>query len=259
MRARMSSGKSNLRRSYDGKSGRWKKRCGFSGDYFRQRFHRRRDMKLRRRGGRRRVVGGDYYDVLRFDEDTLAFCIADVAGKGMAAALLMSNLQAAVRGLASRTISPNELCAQINRLMYQNIAADRFITFFYCVLDVPSGRLSYCNAGHPAPILLRGDGGDERLRDGGGVLGVFSSQEFAGREVQLRPGDRIVLFTDGVTEAHDAQGEEFGDAGVLRSLRAKGGRGAAAILTNIMASVDEFADGELEDDATLLVVAAGEN
>lgn len=206
-----------------------------------------------------RVVGGDYYDVLRFDEDTLAFCIADVAGKGMAAALLMSNLQAAVRGLASRIISPDELCAQINRLIYQNIAADRFITFFYGVLDVPSGRLSYCNAGHPAPILLRGDGGDERLRDGGGVLGVFSSQEFAGREVQLRPGDRIVLFTDGVTEAHDAQGEEFGDAGVLRSLRAKGERGANAILTNIMASVDEFADGELEDDATLLVVAAGED
>ena len=105
-----------------------------------------------------RIVGGDYYDVLRFDENTLAFCIADVAGKGMPAALLMSNLQAAVRGLASPSVSPAELCEAINRLLCRSIGGDRFITFFYAVLDIPTGRLRYTNAGHPTPLVIRRDG-----------------------------------------------------------------------------------------------------
>src|SRR5271163_1622908 len=154
-----------------------------------------------------RVVGGDYFDVLPFGGDTVGLCIADVAGKGMPAALLMSNLQAAVRGFASSSLSPEGLCARLNSLVCHNTGNDRFITFFYAQLDGPARILRYTNAGHNAPILLHGDGSYERLEAGGGVLGVFPNQTFAAGAAPLAPGDRVILFTDGVTEASDAAGE----------------------------------------------------
>jgi phosphoserine phosphatase RsbU/P len=206
-----------------------------------------------------RVVGGDYYDVLRLDVDTLAFCIADVAGKGVPAALLMSNLQAAVRGLASRPLEPGAICEEINRMMCGNIADDRFITFFYGSLSISSGRLRYCNAGHPGPMLLRGDGGEEKLGEGGAVLGIIPGEKYVGGEIQMRAGDRLICFTDGVAEAHDADENEFGDAGVLRSARAQHGSDAAGLVRGLLSGVAQFAGDELEDDATLLVIVAKEN
>ncbi len=205
-----------------------------------------------------RVVGGDYYDVLKFDEQKLAFCIADVAGKGLPAALLMSNLQATVRGLASSALAPEALCAQINELMCRNIADGRFITFFFAVLDRPSKRLRYCNAGHPAPVVIRREAGAERLRDGGGVLGIFPADQFTGGETYLAPGDRLVLFTDGVVEAHDSDGNEFGEAGLLRSPSVDGDQSAKKLLMDVMNGVDKFSSGELEDDATLLIVSVND-
>ena len=205
-----------------------------------------------------RVVGGDYYDVLQFDEQTLAFCIADVAGKGLPAALLMSNLQATVRGLASSSLAPETLCAQINELMCRNITDGRFITFFFAVLDRQSKRLRYCNAGHPAPVVIRRSAGTERLSEGGGVLGLFPTERFDGGEVYLEPGDRLVLFTDGVAEAHNADGDEFGEAGLLRSSSVDGDRSAKRLLDDVMSGVDGFSSGELEDDATLLVVSVND-
>ena len=204
-----------------------------------------------------RIVGGDYYDVLRFDEDTLGFCIADVAGKGMPAALLMSNLQAAVRGLASASVSPEELCAAINRLLCRSIAGDRFITFFYAVLDIPSGLLRYTNAGHPAPLVIRADGSHAALCDGGSVLGVFEAAEFCSGEIQLSVADRVVLFTDGLLEAHDDDGEEFGSKRILEECLSLRHSDAASVLEGIFARVREFGGRVFEDDATLLVLAVG--
>jgi len=199
-------------------------------------------------------VGGDYYDVLEFDEDTLGLCIADVAGKGLPAALLMSNLQAAVRGLASSSLSPEGLCARLNSLVCHNTGNDRFITFFYAQLDGPARILRYTNAGHNAPILLHGDGAYERLEAGGGVLGVFPNQTFAAGVAPLAPGDRVILFTDGVTEACDAAGEEFGDARLLRLLQEHRTAAAAALPGRILAAASEFSLGHWQDDATLLVL-----
>src|SRR5690349_16198422 len=105
-----------------------------------------------------RIVGGDYYDVLPFDADTRGLCIADVAGKGMPAALLMSNLQAAVRGLASPSIAPDDLCTRLNTLLCRNMASDRFVTLFYAHLDGPARQLRYVSAGHNAPFILHADG-----------------------------------------------------------------------------------------------------
>jgi phosphoserine phosphatase RsbU/P len=205
-----------------------------------------------------RVVAGDYFDVLRFDADTIAFCIADVAGKGLPAALLMSNLQASVRGLASKSLAPDKLCEQINELMCKNNTDGRFITFFVAVLEEQNRRLRYCNAGHPAPFVIQGHSAPKRLEEGGGVLGLFPEARWSGGEIFLGAGESLVLFTDGVLEAHDKSGVEFGESGVLKSAGTGSERGAQALLGRIMSGVAGFTDGELEDDATVLVLTVNE-
>jgi phosphoserine phosphatase RsbU/P len=202
-----------------------------------------------------RMVGGDYFDVLSFEGDSLGLCIADVAGKGMPAALLMSNLQAAVRGLASSALPPDQLCWRLNSLLCRNMASDRFITFFYALLDGPSRSLWYANAGHNAPVVMHKDGSHDRLQEGGIVLGVFPDQQFASSTVQLEAGDRVVLFTDGVTEAGNLGGEEFGDARLLNLLAEHRMAGAQGLQKTILDAAAEFCDNNWHDDATLLVLA----
>jgi len=202
-----------------------------------------------------RVVGGDYFDVLPFGEEACGLCIADVAGKGLPAALLMSNLQAAVRGLAAPSLRPDELCLRLNSLLCRNMASDRFVTLFYAQLDGPSRRLRYASAGHNAPFVLRGDGSHERLSAGGGVLGVFVNQKFESGTVQLQSGDRVVLYTDGVTEAWNGDEEEFGEERLLGVLRENRGQSAVEIQKRILQAASEFSRGIWRDDATLLVVA----
>jgi sigma-B regulation protein RsbU (phosphoserine phosphatase) len=203
------------------------------------------------------VVGGDYYDVLKLSETILAVCVADVAGKGVPAALLMSNLQAIVRGMATATMLPGALCQKVNESIHRNIAPDRFVTFFYGLLDSRSNRLAYTNAGHNAPILLRRNGSHERLSEGGDVLGIFPDHTYESGEVALAPGDRIVLFTDGVTEARNKDGEEFGEARLLELLVENQLLGAADLQKRILQAVTEYSSGEFADDVTLIVVAVG--
>jgi sigma-B regulation protein RsbU (phosphoserine phosphatase) len=202
-----------------------------------------------------RIVGGDYYDVLPFDDDSVGLCIADVAGKGMPAAMLMSNFQASVRGFASSSLSPDALCEKLNNLVCRNIAADRFITFVYAHLHGPSRRLSYANAGHNAPIVLHRDGTHERLDTGGGVLGIFQQQSFEAGSFQLAPGDRIVLYTDGVTEARDGAGIEFGDSRLIEVLRECLDADPQIAQEKIFSTVEQFCGGNWEDDATLIVLS----
>jgi phosphoserine phosphatase RsbU/P len=202
-----------------------------------------------------RLVGGDYFDILPLDDKTLGICIADVAGKGMPAALLMSNLQAAVRGLSSPSLPPNLLCSRLNSIVYRNTESDRFITFFYAHLDGPTRKLVYANAGHNTPLVVRADGSHERLGEGGAVLGVFDSRNFDLGSVQLAPGDRVILFTDGVTEACSPAGEEFGEARLLRLLEDHRALSAKQLQAKILAAVAEFSGGRWQDDATLLVLA----
>jgi sigma-B regulation protein RsbU (phosphoserine phosphatase) len=203
------------------------------------------------------LVGGDYFDILPLDEKTFGLCIADVAGKGMPAALLMSNLQAAVRGLASASMAPDLLCSRLNSLIFRNTASDRFITFFYAQLDGPIGRLDYVNAGHNAPFVVHADGSHERLREGGTVLGVFDSRIYEQGSAQLSAGDRVVLFTDGITEACSAADEEFGEARLLGVLKEHRGLSAEELQAKILAVVAEFSGNHWQDDATLLVLAVG--
>ena len=202
-----------------------------------------------------RVVGGDYFDVLPFDGEMCGLCIADVAGKGLPAALLMSNLQAAVRGLASPSLAPEDLCLRLNALLCRNIASDRFVTLFYAQLDGASRQLRYVSAGHNPPFVVRRDGSHERLRQGGIVLGVFANQTFKSDVTQLQSGDRLVLYTDGVTEACNSEDEEFGEDRLLQVLQENAAAPAVEIQKKILQSVAQFSHGTWQDDATLLVVA----
>lgn len=202
-----------------------------------------------------RVVGGDYLHVLPFGADSLGLCIADVAGKGLPAAILMSNFQAALRGLASSSLSPDALCEQLNSFLCRNISSDRFVTFFYSQLDGPSRRLHYANAGHNPPIVLHDDGSHDRLREGGGVLGVFPAQKFARGSMDLSPGDLLILFTDGVTEACNPAGEEFGETRLLHLVEENRSAPVEDLQKKILESVGSFCRGQWEDDATLVVLA----
>jgi len=201
-----------------------------------------------------RLVGGDYFDILPLDEKMLGICIADVAGKGMPAALLMSNLQAAVRGLSSLSLAPNLLCSRLNSIVYRNTDSDRFITFFYAQLEGPMRRLTYVNAGHNAPFVVRSDGSHGRLREGGPVLGVFASRNYEMGSAQLSPGDRVILFTDGITEACGVEGEEFGEARLLRLLQDHRMLSADELQAKVLAVVAEYSGGRWQDDATLVVL-----
>ena len=198
------------------------------------------------------VLSGDYFDVLRFDERHFGLCIADAIGKGVPAALLMSNIQALVKGFASRTLSPRELCETLNPCICRTTAPNTFITFFYALLDAESRTLRYANAGHHPPILLRRDGNCVRLSEGGAVLGVCSDWRYTEGEVELNSGDRLLFFTDGVSEAMDADGEEFGERRLIEVMACRPGLDPQQLQSIIMHSVTEFCGGGLQDDATLI-------
>ena len=201
-----------------------------------------------------RMVGGDYYDAIRLGDARAAIAIGDVSGKGMAAALLMSNLQAIVRAFAPSGLAPAELCAKANQLIAANVAPGKYITFFYAVLEAVHMRLDYCNAGHNPPILRRRDGALERLGEGGPVLGVLAGAAYTAGAVELRPGDCLVLYTDGISEAFNPEGEEFGEERLILPLKGPGDS-AEDRRQRIMAAVTEFCGGNFHDDATMMIVS----
>ncbi|MEJ2009839.1 MAG: SpoIIE family protein phosphatase [Acidobacteriota bacterium] len=203
-----------------------------------------------------RVLGGDYYDVFYRGGNAIGLCIADVSGKGIPAALLMANLQATVQSAVLEERQLNLFAGRVNSAVRKNISLGRFVTFFYCSLDVSSHRLSYVNAGHNAPILLRRNGQTVRLESGGPVLGVFDGAEYEEGTISLEAGDRLVLFTDGLPEAASSRGEEFGDDRIIATLREARDLGAEEIRNRIFEAVDKFCGGSLQDDATMMIVAA---
>lgn len=202
-----------------------------------------------------RDLAGDYFDVLPLNGSKVAFCIADAVGKGLPAALLMSNVQAAVRAYARDSVEPRELCERVNRAICGNTTPGRFITFFYCVLDVSSRILTYTNAGHCAPIMASSRGAS-RLDHGGAVLGVFGDWKYEQAAIQLQSGDRVLLFTDGVTDITDDAGEEFGEERLVNLALHQCGAGAVDLKDRIIQAAAEFSGGRAQDDATLVVLAA---
>ena len=202
-----------------------------------------------------RMVGGDYFDVLRLSDNRLGICIADVVGKSVSAALLMASVQAMVRAFSRDSESLARMCTRVNGVLCGNIAADKFVTFFYAILDADKHSLKYCSAGHPAPLLVSSDCGS-RLCGGGAVLGVFPTWKYEDSTVNLSPGARLLLFTDGITEAADPQGLEFGENALAAFAQSHCADSAAELNREILAQITHFCEGKFQDDTTLVVVAA---
>jgi sigma-B regulation protein RsbU (phosphoserine phosphatase) len=200
------------------------------------------------------AVGGDYFDIQKLGEDTIALSIGDVVGRGVPAALLMSNLQAVVRACIAESGSPDELCSMVNQVVCGNVTPDRFITFFFGLLDVGDGRLVYTNAGHNAPIVVRRSGSRERLSAGGTVLGFARDSRYARGSLVLATGDFAVLFTDGLTEAARDDGEEFGEERLLNLLAESGDLSANDLRNKIAETITMFTGSGFRDDATLVVL-----
>ena len=200
------------------------------------------------------TIGGDYLAAFPVGSQRAALCVADVSGKGLPAALLMSSMQAAVRAFAHAASSPQALCASVNRLLCGQMIAGRFVTMAYTRLDASRGTLAYANAGHNPPLLIRANGAAKHLTTGGRVLGAFPDSTYQQGEIVLQSGDRLVLFTDGITEARNAAGEEFGEARLRQLLAREHGRSADDLQELIMDRVSKFCAGHFEDDAALMVV-----
>jgi phosphoserine phosphatase RsbU/P len=203
-----------------------------------------------------REVGGDYFDVIQLSPAKLGICIADVAGKGVSAALLMANVQAIVRAFATESTSPSNLCARVNSVLCSSISAGKFVTLFYGVLDAVHNTFRYTSAGHLPPILIRADGNAQQLANGGALLGVFAEWSYEDSLVRLYPGDRLLLFTDGITEAGMEHGEEFGEERVIASAHNSASLSTKEVKTSLLDEVRKFSASPMEDDATLIVISA---
>lgn len=199
------------------------------------------------------TVGGDYFDVIDLGEGRLAIAVGDVAGKAMPAALLMALLQGSLRTLLSAGFRGEELISKLNAHLYANIPSNRLVTFFYSELDTATGALRYVNAGHNPPFLLAVRQPAARLGPTGMVLGVLPAGPYEAMEVTLEPGDRLLLYTDGVTEAANPADEEYGDVRLEAYVRDRRGEPGRQLLDGIVADVLHFCDtARPHDDMTLM-------
>jgi phosphoserine phosphatase RsbU/P len=215
------------------------------------------DLAARNRPARQ--CGGDYYDALTVPssdgKERLLLCVADVSGKGLPAALLMSHMQATLRALLGRTASLPALAGHASELLYASTSAQKYVTAALVELEPRTGACRFVGAGHVDTLVLRRDGQVITLPSTGLPLGLMPlALAHAELTVTLERGDTLVLFSDGVTEAQDASEEEYGEARLVELLRASAGQPPAALIDRVMAAIDEFAGGAPQfDDITLLV------
>jgi sigma-B regulation protein RsbU (phosphoserine phosphatase) len=202
------------------------------------------------------VVGGDYFDfIIGTDGDAVAICLGDVSGKGLSAALLMANLQATIRGQALLDLPPRECVANANELLARSTDPEKFATFFYGVLDPQGHVLAYSNAGHDPPLLVSRQKGVSQLETGGLVLGFLDHFTYEEASVSIAPGDLLVAYSDGVTEATNGRDEPFGSERFLELLRVGLDRPVDELIGSIVAAVRQHAgDAPQSDDITIVAV-----
>src|SRR5438105_234046 len=205
-----------------------------------------------------REVGGDYYDFLSLGQQRLGLVIGDIAGKGIAAALLMANLQANLRSQCAIALDePQRFLRSVNRLFCENTPDGAFATLFFSEYDDNVGRLRYANCGHLSTLLLLGDNTLERLDSTSTVLGIFKEWDCSIGECQLHPGDTLALYTDGITESYNCAEEEFGESRLIEALRRHRELPSPALLASIVPDVQRFSPHEQHDDITLIIAKCG--
>lgn len=204
------------------------------------------------------TVGGDFYDVLTLRDGRVVVTLGDVAGKGSPAALLMALLLAVLRTLVDEELEPAALVERLNLQISRHSPASRFITLFYAVYTPTTGALTYVNAGQNPPLLRRANGQYERLGATGVALGMFEGSRFEAVHTGVAPGDSLILYSDGITEAEDPQGQPFEETGLARVVDANVGREAADLTVEVLAAVSRHAqDSRFADDLTILVLQRG--
>jgi len=204
-----------------------------------------------------KAIGGDYYDYIMLPENHLRFCIADVCGKGIPAALIMATLRTTMHFQKAEfdAASVGRLVSRINRVMFESMPLSRFVTLFYGELDLNNGDLFYVNAGHNPPYFYSTDENPQQLRVGGMALGLLKETEFQVGHVQMQPGDLLFLYTDGVTEAMNSSLDEYGDERLFHFLKEKRNSKAADLINSIVAYVSAHLNGmQQNDDLTMAVV-----
>jgi phosphoserine phosphatase RsbU/P len=204
-----------------------------------------------------RALGGDCYDFLPLADDRLAFAIGDASGKSLPAALMIANVQSSLRTATFFVGNePAALLGAVNRQLHTASLDDRFATLFYGVFDADTRMLHYANAGHNPPFVIRRDGSVDWLDIGGLPLGLFTDSAYEEGAVHLDPGDVVVAYTDGVVEAVNASGEEWGVEGIRKAAERSKTNNADDLVDTIFASLNEFTRGRRSDDASVVVLLA---
>jgi phosphoserine phosphatase RsbU/P len=198
--------------------------------------------------------GGDFYDALRVDAHRVAFWIGDVCGKGLPAALMMATLQASTRAFAALGWPPDAVAARVNADLVRHSGVYRFATFFCAVHDANAHRVTFANAGHNPPIVLHPDGRLERLTSNGMMLGVRADTTYDLTTIDVAAGDRIILFTDGITEAWSPDKQEFGEQRLIHVIRSNRVRRDQDIVTAVFDEIAAFTTGRSQDDATVFLM-----
>ena len=207
-----------------------------------------------------RHVGGDYYDFLNLGQDRLGLVVGDIAGKGIAAALLMANLQANLRSQCAIALEhPQQFLESVNQLFFENTIESAYATLFFAEYDTRAHGLRYANCGHLPGLILRSDNTLDRLASTCTVLGLFEDWKCSIGESSLFPGDTLALYTDGVTEAFNDRGEDFGEQKLVDSLRRHRDLRPKALLDAILDDVKHFSPHEQHDDITLMIARCGTN
>jgi sigma-B regulation protein RsbU (phosphoserine phosphatase) len=202
-----------------------------------------------------RIVGGDYYDFILINDHQLAVCLGDVSGKGLPASLIMANLQATMRGQLLSDCSPKNCMIHSNTLLYRSTSADKFVTFFYALLDTANHQLIYSNAGHDNPILMTKDGNIEKLATGGIVLGIMDDYAFEEKVIPFQVGDVLTIYSDGIVEAINKKKEMFGEDRLISILMKYHSVKAEQIIEEVFDAVKKYSGSiPQSDDITMIVV-----
>jgi PAS domain S-box-containing protein len=200
-------------------------------------------------------VGGDYYDFIRLDEHRLAVGLGDVSGKGLAAALVMSNLQATIRGQTFFDGNANECLERANKLLFDSTDSKTFVSLFYGILDAQKNTLCYANAGQNTPLIFSPDKKPSPLKTHGLALGMQEDVSYQKDEISINPGDRLLIYSDGISEAMNDRLEEFGDEKLREIVQRDNGDSATELIEKISAAVNlHFGDASQNDDMTIIIL-----
>ena len=204
-------------------------------------------------------VGGDYYDFIQIDDNNFAFCLGDVSGKGMSAAMLMSNVQATLRAQILSGVNSRETITRTNPVLFQNTDSTKFVTLFLGIVNIKSNEINYCNAGHNNPYYLDRNNQIKELDVGGLILGFQPDSSYLEGKIQFYPNEMIVLYSDGITEAMNDKNEEFGEERLIKLITEYKGEDIYKLIDRIIDEVKAFSEGVAQsDDITLMIIKRDE-